>query len=338
MRIPLVPARPPARDPSTLGPRRMTQIAVSVIMCTRNRGDRLAAALDSIDRLVFDGEWEFILIDNGSTDGTQEAAKAFAARTRVKHFRCVIEPGAGLSRARNRGVHESRGALIAFTDDDCYAEADWLRELTFAFQFEQIGFCGGQILLFDPADAPITISWSKTPRTYPPNGFVHAGDIQGANMAFRREALERIGLFDPAFGAGAYYAAEDLDALWASSRNGWHGLYWPKAIVHHHHGRKAADVESLMRGYMFGRGALVAKTLWRARHVKTAIRELAFVLTQLRHSPLPWHRKVSWEMQGFFAYTRREIFGGKRGRGQTAPGGAAVTPARTPDGQSGAVE
>jgi GT2 family glycosyltransferase len=261
-------------------------------------------------------------------------AGAFATRTRIKNFRCVIEPGAGLSRARNRGIQDSRGALIAFTDDDCYAEPDWLRELAFALQFEKIGFCGGQILLFDPTDAPVTISWSNTPCTYPPNGFVNAGDIQGANMAFRREALVRIGLFDPAFGAGADYAAEDLDALWAASRNGWHGLYWPKAIVHHHHGRKAADIESLMRGYMFGRGALVAKTLLRARHIKTAIRELVFVLTQLRHSPLPWHRKVYWEMQGFVAYVRNEIIGGKSGGGQTAPGGSPAASASTADGRS----
>jgi glycosyltransferase involved in cell wall biosynthesis len=316
----------------------MTAIAASVIMCTRNRGDRLAAALDSIDRIEFGGEWEFILVDNGSTDGTPQVTEAFAARTRIKNFRCVIEPAAGLSRARNRGVRESRGALIAFTDDDCYAEPDWLSELTSAFQFEEIGFCGGQIMLFDPADAPITISWSRTPRTYPPNGFVHAGDIQGANMAFRRETLEQIGLFDPVFGAGAAYAAEDLDALWASSRNGWHGLYWPKAIVHHHHGRKAADVEGLMRGYMFGRGALVAKTLLRARHVKTAIRELGFVLTQLRHSPLAWHRKVYWEMQGFIAYTWNEMIGGKSRRGETAPSGSAVTSASATDRRSGIVE
>lgn len=324
--------------PLVPGPRGMTLIAVSLIMCTRNRGDRLAAALESIGRIEFGGEWEFILVDNGSTDATQEVARAFAARTRIKNFRCVIEPAAGLSRARNRGVRESHGALIAFTDDDCYAEPDWLRELTFAFQFEKIGFCGGQILLFDQSDAPVTISWSKTPRTYPPNGFVNAGDIQGANMAFRREALEQIGLFDPAFGAGAAYAAEDLDALWACSRNGWHGLYWPKAVVHHHHGRKAADIESLMRGYMFGRGALVAKTLWRARHIKTAIRELAFVLTQLRHSPLPWRRKVYWEMQGFFSYARSEIIGGKSRGGETASGGSSVASARTPERRSGTAE
>jgi glycosyltransferase involved in cell wall biosynthesis len=316
----------------------MIPIAVSVIMCTRNRGDRLAAALDSIDRLDFGGEWEFILVDNGSTDATQAVARAFAARTRIKTFRCVIEPAAGLSRARNRGVRDSRGALIAFTDDDCYAEPDWLRELTSGFQFEKIGFCGGQILLFDPADAAVTISWSKTPRTYPPNGFVNAGDIQGANMAFRREALERIGLFDPAFGAGADYAAEDLDALWAASRDGWHGLYWPKAVVHHHHGRKAADIADLMRGYMFGRGALVAKTLWRARHIKTALRELAFVSTQLRHSPLAWHRKVYWELQGFFCYLRNEIIGAKRRRGETAKVASLAGPERAPDGRSGTAE
>ena len=290
----------------------MTPIKASVIMCTRNRGDRLAAALDAINRTQFDDEWEFILVDNGSTDGTQAAAGAFAARTRIKNFRCVDEAAPGLSRARNRGVQESRGALVAFTDDDCYAEPDWLRELTAPFEFEKIGFCGGKIMLFDSTDAAVTISWSDTPRTYPPNGFVNAGDIQGANMAFRREVLEQIGLFDPAFGAGAAYAAEDLDALWAASREGWHGIYWPKAIVYHHHGRKDADIESLMRGYMFGRGALVAKTLWKARHAKTAIREGAFVLTQLRHSPLPWRRKLLWEMQGFWSYLRREAIGAKR--------------------------
>ena len=316
----------------------MTPIAASVVMCTRNRGDRLAAALDSIDRIELGGEWEFILVDNGSTDGTPDAAKAFAARTRIRNFRCVVEPAAGLSRARNRGVRESRGDLIAFTDDDCYAEPDWLRELTFPFQFEKIGFCGGRILLFDPTDAPVTISWSDTPRTYPPNGFVNAGDIQGANMAFRREVLEKIGLFDPVFGAGAAYAAEDLDALWAASRAGWHGLYWPKAVVHHHHGRKAADIESLMRGYMFGRGALVAKTLLSARHVKTAIRESAFVLTQLRHSPLPWHRKVYWEMQGFFSYVRSGRAGGNSRRDGTAAGNSPAASARPPEGRSGPAE
>jgi glycosyltransferase involved in cell wall biosynthesis len=312
----------------------MNRVAASVIMCTRNRGDRLAAALDSIDRIAFSGEWEFILVDNGSTDTTQAVASAFAARTRIKAFRCVIEPGTGLSRARNRGVLESRGALIAFTDDDCYPEPDWLSELTLPFQFDKIGFCGGQILLFDATDAPITISWSDTPRTYPPNGFVNAGDIQGANMAFRREALEQIGLFDPAFGAGSDYAAEDLDALWAASRNGWHGMYWPKAVVQHHHGRKVADVEGLMRGYMFGRGALVAKTLWRARHIKTGLRELAFITTQLRHSPLPWHRKVYWQMQGFFSYMRNEIIGGKSRHREATGKMAPAVPARTPDARS----
>jgi glycosyltransferase involved in cell wall biosynthesis len=318
--------------------RSMIPIAASVIMCTRNRGDRLAAALDSIDRIEFSGDWEFVLVDNGSTDATQEVAKAFAARTRIKRFRCVVEPAAGLSRARNRGIRESRGALIAFTDDDCYAEPDWLRELTFAFQFAEIGFSGGQILLFDPTDAAVTVSWSATPRTYPPTGFVDAGEIQGANMAFRREALEQIGLFDTAFGAGAVYAAEDLDALWAASRNGWHGLYWPKAVVSHHHGRKAADIKSLMRGYMFGRGALVAKTLLKARHIKTALRELAFVLMRLRHSPLPWHRKVYWEMQGFFSYLWADIGSGNSRRGEAAPQTSPVAPARSPERRSGTAE
>ena len=324
--------------PCTLGRRRMTPIAVSVIMCTRNRGDRLTAALDSIDRIEFGGEWEFILVDNGSTDATQEVANAFAARTRIANFRSVLEPGTGLSRARNRGIRESRGALIAFTDDDCYAEPDWLRELTSASSSKRSASAAGRSCCSIRSDAPVTISWSSTPCTYPPNGFVNAGDIQGANMAFRREALEQIGLFDPAFGAGAAYAAEDLDALWASSRNGWHGLYWPRAIVHHHHGRKAADVEGLMRGYMFGRGALVAKTLLRVRHVKTAMRELAFVLTQLRHSPLPWHRKVYWEMQGFFAYIRNEMIGGKSRVGETEPGRVSAASGSTPEKRSGRAE
>jgi glycosyltransferase involved in cell wall biosynthesis len=308
---------PSAPDASAMHAK--ADVAASVVMCTRNRGERLAAALDHIDRLAFDGEWEFILVDNGSTDETPQVAEAFAARTRIKHFRWVSEPGKGLSRARNRGVREARGAIIAFTDDDCYAEPDWLQETAFALQFAEVGFCGGQILLFDPADAAVTISWLKTPRTYPPNGFVDAGDIQGANMAFRREALESIGGFDPAFGAGSDYAAEDLDALWACSRLGWHGLYWPRAIVHHHHGRKASEMEALVRGYMYGRGALVAKTVLTVGHVKTGLREAGFILTRLRHSPLPWWRKVWWEAQGFAAFVRHEIIGRKSGSPEPSP-------------------
>jgi hypothetical protein len=126
-----------------------------------------------------------------------------------------------------------------------------------------VGVVGGRILLFDPADARVTICERDYPLEIAPYSFVVAGDMKGANLAFRREALEAAGGFDPELGAGTRFPCEDTVAIAAVLWAGFKGRYDPRPLVQHHHRRRLPDVPRLMTGYDRGRGAYYAKFLLR---------------------------------------------------------------------------
>lgn len=235
---------------------------ISLVVCTRNRDRQLGRCLAAIDALKFASTWELVLVDNGSTDRTAEIVAEFAAQASCP-VQYVFEPKPGLARARNRGLAAAQGEIIAFTDDDCYPEPDFLDAIDQAFSDAQVGYVGGRIRLFDPSDFPITILESTEAVALAAGSYLKAGVIQGANMAFRRQTLDQIGGFDPLFGSGAAFPCEDIDALARASLAGWGGAYDPAIVVFHHHGRKASDAEALMRAYDIGRGAYHMKMLLR---------------------------------------------------------------------------
>jgi glycosyltransferase involved in cell wall biosynthesis len=238
---------------------------LSLIICTRDRAAQLRQCLEAVARLQSLRPWELIVIDNGSRDETADVLAQFSAlHGGASQGLCVVighEPEAGLARARNLGLSLARGDIVAFTDDDCYPEPGYLDSTLEPFDDKQVGFMAGKVLLHDPADYPITILTLADRVDFAPKTFLRTGVLLGANMAFRREALAAAGGFDPAFGVGALFPAEDIDAAARVNLLGWCGLYWPKSIVRHHHGRKLADVPTLMRGYDLGRGAYHMKLL-----------------------------------------------------------------------------
>jgi hypothetical protein len=109
----------------------------------------------------------------------------------------------------------------------------------------------------------VTIDERDYPVEMAPHSFVSAGAIKGANLSFRREALQRIGGFDPKLGAGTPFPCEDIDAVAAVLWAGYRGRYDPRPLVLHHHRRRDADVPGLRAGYDRGRGAYYAKFLLR---------------------------------------------------------------------------
>lgn len=233
---------------------------VSLIICTRNRAASLRTCLTYVSQLQSPGNWELIVVDNGSSDETPNLLKEYAA---TAPFPVVLihEPNPGLSRARNAGIAKATGGIIAFTDDDCYVTADFLKEIVKVFEDENIGFMGGRVLLFDPSDAPRTIRPECVPYRIEPYQFIDAGQLIGANMAFRRSLLVSIGAFDPAFGAGSRFrSGEDTDIQARASAMGAIGAYAPTPLVWHHHGRKPGrDCDALDKNYDYGRGAYFAK-------------------------------------------------------------------------------
>lgn len=235
---------------------------VSLIVCTRNRAERLEAFFAALGRMRARVPWELVMVDNGSVDDTQHLlpilSRSLDVRTTI-----VGAPRRGLGRARNTGVSASRGALLAFTDDDCYPAVDYIDRVVEAFASYERAFIGGRILLYDADDHPITIRVDTSPIPIPPYSVVPTGLVQGANMAFRREVLERIGGFDNALGPGTPFCNDDVDAVARASAAGFAGSYVPEPVVHHHHGRRdPAAIAALWRRYDHGRGAYYAKCMF----------------------------------------------------------------------------
>ena len=266
----------------------------SVIVCTRERPDELRRCLESLtaqDHPNF-AVW---VIDNAPTnEGTREIVASFIAELDI-HY--VVEPRLGLSRARNAGLkRELEGDLVAWLDDDEIADSLWLSELVRAFEgrpeivaasgsvvpaelatsaqlwFEQFGgHSKGRGFLADEF-SPHTRSKQHPLYPLPPFGV-------GANMAFRTEALRRLG-FDEALGAGTpAQGAEDTKIFADLMRNGGTVAYWPTAVTRHFHRRDLDGLRRQMRGYgsgltAFYTGSILAKPSTIVELVRLAPRAL----------------------------------------------------------------
>lgn len=231
----------------------------SIILCTRNRASRLTAALDAIVVAMKASTWpcELIVVDNGSTDQTATVLADWISRQEVP-ARSIVEPVAGLSRARNAGVRVAGGDVIIMTDDDCIMSPDYMVQVRELYWQEAV--IGGAVYKGDPEDKPVSILSDHLERNYDgrrkPSGFVI-----GANMTFSRSVFDRIGPFDEQLGAGTRFAGgEDSDFIFRAWRAGIPVKYRPQIFVHHFHGRRTKEeVDKLVHGYALADGAIYAK-------------------------------------------------------------------------------
>jgi glycosyltransferase involved in cell wall biosynthesis len=216
---------------------------VSVVVSTYNRGPLLERALRSVlaQREPTTPRFEMIVVDNNSTDGTREIIERFAAMDR--RVRYVFEPRQGLSYARNAGIRDARAPLIAFTDDDVRAEADWIAAIIRAFdEHPDVEVVGGRVLPIWPSVPPAWLTrdhWA--PLALVDHGATPIGitsrrsiGLVGANVAFRRRVFDVVGLFATDFqrvkdGIGSL---EDHEFLLRLLRVGLQGIYDPRIVVH----------------------------------------------------------------------------------------------------------
>lgn len=128
---------------------------ISVLVCTRNRGAALADMLQSVVDMEVpaDLNWELILVDNGSSDGTADVIDSFKARLPLNN---IFEGTAGLSFARNTGVEAARGQYILWTDDDVRVSRHWLAAYAKAFETHPDGvYFGGPIIPRFEGEMPV---------------------------------------------------------------------------------------------------------------------------------------------------------------------------------------
>jgi glycosyltransferase involved in cell wall biosynthesis len=254
--------------------------AVSVIIATRDRAGKLAAALESLERSIVPAtlSWEVIVVDNGSTDETHAVVREAQLRGRAPmHY--VLEPRPGKSISLNTGLRHAAGRALAFTDDDCVVDRQWIAAIAREFEADtSLAALGGRVELHDARDYPVTVRTQTARREF------SAADltlIVGCNMAISREALSAAGPFDPTLGPGSQcYAAEDFDLLYRIHRAGRRIMYVPAVLVHHDHGRRTdAEVRRLYRGYGVSLGAFYGKHILRGdvRIAWTAAQQVVWI-------------------------------------------------------------
>lgn len=162
---------------------------VSITMVTRNRAHCIGDAIRSVQAQSF-ADWELIVIDDGSTDGTRDTVANY---TRDPRIRYVWQPPQGMAKARNHSLRLARGALIAYLDDDNLFYPDFLAAAVGTFSRKPDVDCLYGALVADiRLDGRPRISCDRFDRSR----LVRQNFIDMGQLVHRHELIERYGGID----------------------------------------------------------------------------------------------------------------------------------------------
>ena len=194
---------------------------ISVVVCVYNGAKTIRKCLDGLVGLKYPN-FEILVVDDGSLDDTASLVSGY-------NVRLISTPNGGLSRARNRGLAEAKGEIVAYIDADATPDPHWLTYL--AYTFKHSGHAGVGVPNIHPKSDLIADCISRSPGN-PCHVLltdVEAEHIPGCNMAFRRSELEAVGGFDSRF----RIAGDDVDVCWKIRQRGWTLGFNPAAMVWH---------------------------------------------------------------------------------------------------------
>ena len=217
---------------------------LSVIICTYNREKYLYNVLKSIAENDFPtNQYEIVLVNNNSTDRTEEECRRFVESFPEVRFRYFLEPQQGLSYARNRAVIESEGDVLVFVDDDALINNSYLQ--TYADFFDrhpEIEAAGGPIIPRYETSEPAWMShYTKALIT----GYKYLGERirefpkgdypGGGNAAYRASVFKVVGLFNVELGrrGDSLIGAEEKDIFDKMTSRKMSFYYLPTAILYH---------------------------------------------------------------------------------------------------------
>jgi mycofactocin system glycosyltransferase len=203
---------------------------VSIVVAVYNRAEEIGACIESLLDLDYpSSKCEIIVVDDGSTDGTAAVVSKYDVRL------VGLERNVGQSAARNAGVVEAEGEIVAFVDSDCIAESGWLRELVPYFEDSRNALVGGYVASFYRETLLDRYEEAKSPLNMGEDVVTGSGEksdfyVPTCNMLVRRNAYLQVGGLSENLRVG-----EDVDFCWRLKEEGFRLVYVPKGRVRHKH-------------------------------------------------------------------------------------------------------
>jgi O-antigen biosynthesis protein len=247
--------------------------SVTVAVCTRDRVDSLRTCLAALERVRYHGPLDLLVVDNAPrTDATERLVRD--GHPRIRYAR---EPRPGLDWARNRAIAESTSEILAYTDDDVVVHPGWVTALATLFAgAPDVTAVTGLVV---PHELETEAQWlferyggfgrgfdrvwyrAADTRALAPEHGLTGKFGTGANMAYRRAVLERLGGFDPALDVGTVTnGGGDLEMFFRVLKAGGTLVYEPRAIVYHRHRRTYAELREQIRNNGIGFYSYLVRT------------------------------------------------------------------------------
>lgn len=306
-------------------------LRLTVAVCTRNGVDRIGECLDALSAIDYPAHLlDLVVVDNAPQDDRLQRVIA----DRYPGMRYVVEARPGLDRARNRAVLESRGDIVAFTDDDVSVDRGWARAIARVFVQEPDAMAVTGLVVPDETDVAPQLLFEmyggfgrgfrrrfhridREGGELAASRYGGAGQFgTGANMAFRRRVFDAIGLFDPALDVGTVTnGGGDLDMFFRVIKEGHLLVYEPAAIVRHRHRRTYAALRTQLANNGIGFYSYLVRAAGAYPDERGALARLGvwwFWRWNLRRLAVSWVRPRSFPRDLVWAELRGSIAGLRR--------------------------
>ncbi|MBI3412767.1 MAG: glycosyltransferase [Candidatus Aenigmarchaeota archaeon] len=233
----------------------MSKEKVSIVVPTYNRADDIEQALNSLLKINYPN-YEIIVVDDASKDGTLERLKKFGNKIRI----VKRKKNGGPAAARNGGVKASRGELIAFTDSDCTVSRDWIRTLVKFIETQPENVAGVCGTIYPPKDANFLMkliyfmpqmdgNTTLAERRKEP---FEVNNISCNNALWRADIIKKMKGFNESFFRDFRTVPEDSELCYRTLKSGYKFYMYPGAPTYHHF--RPTLYEFLKQSYRAGRG------------------------------------------------------------------------------------
>jgi GT2 family glycosyltransferase len=215
---------------------------VTVVIPARNAASTISEQLDALARQIDAPEFEVVVVDNGSNDGTREVV--LVHQQTFDRLRLIDEPSKlGANAARNAGVREARTTKVLMCDADDVVTPSWVRSLGDALDLDDL--VGGRLDEISLNAGPATFVRTPFPTSRLPRAAGFLPYALGCNLGFRRAVWEQIGGFDESWSGGG----DEVEFCWRAQLNGARVGFCPDATVQYRYRPDERGTVGQLRSY-----------------------------------------------------------------------------------------